>query len=132
MVGSLGQTLYADVGRARECLKALKRPFRFILNRSKAIAGNVYLMLYPKPAVIDLLSRQPESAAQILAFLNAITPETLMNEGRIYGGGLYKLEPKELANVPACDLADLFPSVAVPAKAPLFRPYELLKEDAFA
>lgn len=87
---------------------ANKRPFRFILNRSKAIAGNVYLMLYPKPNVIDLLSRQPESARQILAFLNAITPESLMNEGRIYGGGLYKLEPKELANVPVCEIASLF------------------------
>lgn len=108
-----------------------KRPFRFILNRSKAIAGNVYLMLYPKPAVIDLLNRRPESAAQILAFLNAITPETLMNEGRIYGGGLYKLEPKELANVPVCEIAGLFPA-APAAKDTLFRTHEPLKEDAFA
>lgn len=110
-----------------------KRPFRFILNRSKAIAGNVYLMLYPKPAVADLLSRQPGSARQILAFLNAITPETLQNEGRVYGGGLYKLEPKELANVPACDLADLFPTAAVAAgKSSLFPAREVLKEDVFA
>lgn len=30
MVGSLGKTLYADVGRARECLKALMGPIRLL------------------------------------------------------------------------------------------------------
>ena len=37
--------------------------------------------------------------------------EQLLGEGRVYGGGLYKLEPKELANVPATEVAELLPSL---------------------
>jgi hypothetical protein len=33
--------------------------------------------------------------------LNSITPQSMVSEGRVYGGGLHKLEPNELANVPA-------------------------------
>jgi len=43
--------------------------------------------------------------------LNAITPETLLGEGQVYGGGLYKMGSKELANVPADAIAALLPSV---------------------
>jgi predicted RNA methylase len=78
-----------------------KHPFRFIWNRSQATAHNVYLMLYPKGPLRDLLNEHPESAAQIFETLQNISPERFISEGRVYGGGLYKVEPKELAKIPA-------------------------------
>lgn len=47
---------------------------------------------------------------KVWEFLNDIPVETLLGEGRVYGGGLYKMEPKELANVPADAIAALLPS----------------------
>jgi hypothetical protein len=77
------------------------RPFRFILNHSKATAPNVYLMLYPKPFLQLALKEKPALAKTIWQALNQISTSTLTGEGRVYGGGLHKLEPKELGNVPA-------------------------------
>lgn len=85
------------------------RPIRFILNRSRAIAANVYLLLYPKPALAYALQADPGIAVKVWNFLNQIDLEALLGEGRVYGGGLYKMEPRELANVPADSIADLFP-----------------------
>lgn len=81
------------------------RPFRFLLNNSKATATNVFLMLYPQPLLANQLALNPGAIRNLWEALNAIKPETLLGEGRVYGGGLHKLEPKELANVPADDLA---------------------------
>ncbi len=81
------------------------RPFRFLLNNSRAITTNVFLMLYPQPLLARRLEANPAGIRDIWAALNAIKPETLLGEGRVYGGGLHKLEPRELANVPADDLA---------------------------
>lgn len=75
------------------------RPFRFILNRSTAIAANVYLMLYPKPALAAAMAEDPEVITRIWRHLNGLPPEALVREGRVYGGGLFKLEPAELAAV---------------------------------
>ena len=43
--------------------------------------------------------------------LNNICPQSILEKGRFYGGGLYKIEPKELGSVPAEELVELFPDV---------------------
>ena len=86
------------------------RPFRFILNRSQATVANVYLAMYPTPTLASALRRDPSLIDAVWGALNRITPEQLLGEGRVYGGGLHKLEPKELANVPAGEIARLLPS----------------------
>jgi hypothetical protein len=78
-----------------------KRPFRFIWNRSQATAHNVYLMLYPKGPFLKALTADPALAGRVFEALQDITPAQLMSEGRVYGGGLHKVEPKELAQIPA-------------------------------
>ena len=58
-------------------------------------------MLYPKPILARAFERDPEIARKVWTYLNGIDMPSLLGEGRVYGGGLYKMEPKELANVPA-------------------------------
>jgi len=76
-------------------------PFRFILNHSNATAANVYLMLYPSAPLTSILRDAPGVARAVWKVLSSLPAETLIGEGRVYGGGLHKLEPRELANVPA-------------------------------
>lgn len=95
-------------------------PFRFVLNHSEATAANVYLLLYPKPLIAKILSDSLDLRRQVWERLTRITSDTLVGEGRIYGGGLHKLEPKELANVPADGILELFPAVRQPKQATLF------------
>ncbi|HEX2065347.1 MAG TPA: SAM-dependent DNA methyltransferase, partial [Candidatus Thermoplasmatota archaeon] len=78
-----------------------ERPFRFILNQAGAVATNSYLMVYAKPRVEEVLRRQPTAARRLWQALNDIAARDLLQAGRVYGGGLFKLEPKEMANVPA-------------------------------
>jgi hypothetical protein len=71
------------------------RFLRFIRNRSEATATNVYHLLYPRPA----LARQPGAAGTLLDRAWAALREAesgLESAGRTYGGGLVKIEPREL------------------------------------
>lgn len=97
------------------------RPFRFILNYSKATVANVYLAMYPTAVLARAIEREPGLLRRAWEILNSITPDQLLGEGRVYGGGLHKLEPKELANVPVPDIAALVPTAHRPvAQSSLF------------
>lgn len=89
------------IGRSN---KEGKKPFRFILNHSNAIVTNSYLILYPKPKLKALISQHPQITTTLLEMLNNIAGKVMLNEGRVYGGGMHKLEPKELSNVPVHDM----------------------------
>jgi hypothetical protein len=85
------------------------RPFRFILNHSQAVATNVYLMLYPKPVLATALAQEPHLLKNFWQRLNQIDPALLLAGGRVYGGGMYKLEPNELARLPVAQFAEMIP-----------------------
>ncbi len=82
-------------------------PFRFILNESNAVATNSYLLLYPKPYWKVRAAHDPKLMRRVWEVLCAITAEDLIGEGRTYGGGLEKIEPSELGNVPVAELMPL-------------------------
>ncbi|MCC7147238.1 MAG: N-6 DNA methylase [Phycisphaeraceae bacterium] len=83
------------------------RPFRFILNNSTATVTNVYLAMYPTLSVIRAMKRDCMLIRRLWEALNQIAPDKLLGEGRVYGGGLHKLEPNELANVDATGILEL-------------------------
>ena len=80
------------MGRAREG----KPPFRIVLNLSDAIATNVWLLLYPKA----WLRSFPDHARMLAAIIRRVDAGSFASEGRVYGGGLQKIEPRELARLP--------------------------------
>ena len=92
-------------------------PFRFILNNSRATVANVYLAMYPTPLLARAMKNDKTLIRKVWRVLNTISTEKLLGEGRVYGGGLFKLEPKELANVDASAIAELIPNLQVKGKA---------------
>lgn len=84
-------------------------PFRFILNRSAATAANSFLLLYPKAPLGEALAKDDTLYEKVWMVLVALKAEELVSEGRTYGGGLHKLEPKELANANVQIIGELVP-----------------------
>ncbi len=70
-----------------------------IWNRSRATATNSYLLLYPKEALEEALNADPGLCRRVLFALRRIPKEQLLGAGRTYGGGLFKIEPRELARL---------------------------------
>ena len=90
-----------------------KKPFKFIRNHSTAIAPNVYLMLYPKKSLQARIQTNPVLLTKIWQGLKNLQAIDLIREGRVYGGGLFKIEPKELGNTSLTKLAYLLPEMPV-------------------
>lgn len=95
--------LCSYMGRSKEN----RSPIRFILNLSDAIATNAYLMLYPKEPLQQAILANSGSVYKIWELLKTIGKNEIEDEGRIYGGGLKKIEPRELAKVSCSNLAAL-------------------------
>ena len=74
-------------------------PLYFLWNKSDAVASNTYLMLYPREELGRLVTEQPDTLKKVFALLKEISSQELLANGRVYGGGLHKIEPKELLNV---------------------------------
>lgn len=89
------------------------RPFRFILNDSRATVANVYLALYPTLLMTREMDRDPSLLRRIWMALNELPPHILLGEGRVYGGGLHKLEPRELGNVQAEFISEFMPNITL-------------------
>lgn len=85
------------------------RMFRFILNTSDAVTTNVYLLLYPKPQYARCM-KDERVLNEVWQELNTIPIEALTQNGRSYGGGLHKMEPKELMRTPVKGIASLLDS----------------------
>ena len=76
---------------------------RFFRNHSQATAPNVYLMLYPSSAIQRTVEEDPPLLDDLFELLKRTGHEHLLYQGRTYGGGLNKIEPNELAQVPLPD-----------------------------
>ncbi|MCL1475020.1 hypothetical protein LAY57_30795, partial [Argonema antarcticum A004/B2] len=68
--------------------------------------------LYPKPALAKVFLERPELLKEVWQGLERISDEALMGEGRVYGGGLHKLEPRELGNALGEKILEVLPELS--------------------
>lgn len=94
-------------------------PFRFILNHSKAVAPNIYLMMYPRPALAGRLRDNYPLQIQVWTALNEIGTHEILNRKRIYDSISGRLEPLELASVSANRISRLVPNLVPDSTAQL-------------
>jgi len=83
----------------RESANGGGNAIRFFLNRTNAIVTNGFICLYPRPFLATLLANDFARQKELLDILNAICTESIVRGGRSYGGGLLKIEPKELSGI---------------------------------
>ena len=74
-------------------------------------------MLYPKKPLRREMAGESRARA-VLASLNGIVEAQWETNRRVYGGGLYKVEPRELGGIAADALIDALPGLgsAVPGQ----------------
>jgi hypothetical protein len=96
-----------------------RAPFRFFWNQSRATATNVYLLLYPIGPLKTALETNPSLHEKVFELLRGIESRALLDEGRVYGGGLHKLEPGELGNLDVASFVEEL-GLQIPHQEPLF------------
>jgi len=70
---------------------------RFIYNKTDALTLNVFLCIYPIPAI----SQDETTLKALLAVLNSlVAKDSLRHVGRSYGGDTIKIEPREMDQLP--------------------------------
>jgi hypothetical protein len=79
-------------------------------------------MLYPQNGLAVMLREHADRAADVFTLLGQVTGHELRGEGRVYGGGLNKIEPNELARISATPFVRRWPALtsAVERQAKLF------------
>lgn len=75
-------------------------------------------MLYPKSGLAAMLRSRPERAGEVFAVLGEVTGHELRGEGRVYGGDLNKIEPKELGRIFAAHFLARWPELGAPDCGP--------------
>ncbi|MGK2913488.1 MAG: hypothetical protein ACSLE5_03355, partial [Porticoccaceae bacterium] len=68
-------------------------------------------MLYPLNGLAAMLRRYPDRTEVVHGLLGQVTGRELRSEGRVYGGGLNKIEPSELARISATSFVELWPEI---------------------
>jgi hypothetical protein len=68
-------------------------------------------MLYPKNELAVMLRQHATRAADVFALLGQVSGNELRGEGRVYGGGLNKIEPSELARISAAAFVQRWPEL---------------------
>ncbi len=85
-------------------------PFRVIQNDSKCLATNSFICLYPIEDLGEKIIQNHLLKQNILNELKTIVNVQLINSCKIYGGGLMKFEPSQLANADATNIAVIIES----------------------
>jgi adenine-specific DNA-methyltransferase len=77
---------------------------RFIHNQANVLALNVFLCIYPTPAI----SQDETMLKALLALLNSlVAKDSLRYVGRTYGGDTIKVEPREMDRLPILNPVEL-------------------------
>jgi len=58
-----------------------------------------------------MLRHHPDRADDVHRLLTQVTGHELRGEGRVYGGGLHKIEPSELGQISASKILDHWPEL---------------------
>jgi hypothetical protein len=71
-------------------------------------------MLYPIGLMKDYLEETPAAVAAVHEALLSLSADDLRHGGRVYGGGVHKMEPKELAALSAKAIIAIAPDKLTP------------------